>query len=211
MSILTSKSFEERSAELIEVGRFFDGRGWAPATSGNYSARVDTENVAITVSGVHKGELTANELMLVDLKGEKVASHLDEQRSSAETLLHTQIYCRDASVGAVLHSHSCLSTVVSRMRGDRVILEGYELQKALPGVETHAGRVIVPIFDNEQDIPRLARRVEACWDGPEPFLGYLIRGHGLYSWGVGVADARRHIEAFEFMFECELLEERIRR
>ena len=95
MSILTSKSFEERSAELIEVGRFFDGRGWAPATSGNYSARVDTENVAITVSGVHKGELTANELMLVDLKGEKVASHLDEQCSSAETLLHTQIYCRD--------------------------------------------------------------------------------------------------------------------
>ncbi len=211
VGILASEEFELRSQELIGAGQFFHERGWAPATSGNYSARLAGNHIAITVSGVHKGELTPTDLMVVDLGGHKIASHLDTQRSSAETLLHTQVYGLDEKVGAVLHSHSPVSTVISRLRGDRIILKGYELQKAFPGIETHAGRVIVPIFDNEQHIPRLARQVEAYWQGPEPMFGYLIRGHGLYSWGARVADARRHIEAFEFMFECEILEDRARR
>ncbi|MBT6177359.1 MAG: methylthioribulose 1-phosphate dehydratase [Deltaproteobacteria bacterium] len=204
MPILQTESFIERAEELRAVGRFFHSRNWAPATSGNYSARVDDENIAVTVSGAHKGELTEKEIMVVNLEGERIASFHLGQRSSAETLLHTSVYQEDTSVGSVLHSHSVISTVISRMAGESVVLEGYELLKAFPGIDTHQTRLIVPVFNNQQDIPKLMAEVSAYRAHAEVFAGYLIRGHGLYSWGKNVAEARRCIEAFEFLFECEL-------
>ena len=204
MPILQTESFIERAEELRAVGRFFHSRNWAPATSGNYSARVDDDNIAVTVSGAHKGELTEKEIMVVNLEGERIASFHLGQRSSAETLLHTSVYQEDTSVGSVLHSHSVISTVISRMAGESVVLEGYELLKAFPGIDTHQTRLIVPVFNNQQDIPKLMAEVSAYRAHAEVFAGYLIRGHGLYSWGKNVAEARRCIEAFEFLFECEL-------
>ena len=204
MPILQTESFIERAEELRAVGRFFHSRNWAPATSGNYSARVDDDNIAVTVSGAHKGELTEKEIMVVNLEGERIASFHLGQRSSAETLLHTSVYQEDTSVGSVLHSHSVISTVTSRMAGESVVLEGYELLKAFPGIDTHQTRLIVPVFNNQQDIPKLMAEVSAYRAHAEVFAGYLIRGHGLYSWGKNVAEARRCIEAFEFLFECEL-------
>lgn len=208
MSVLTSESFRECSEALRAVGRFFHTRQWAPATSGNYSARVDAENIALTVSGAHKGELQPRDIMVVNLSGDAVAQFQPEQRSSAETLLHTMLYQRSAQVGSVLHSHSALSTVISRMAGEELVLEGYELLKALPDIHTHATRLTVPVFENQQDIPRLAAEVQAYASHASDFKGYLIRGHGLYSWGKNVSEARRCIEAFEFLFECELLQAR---
>lgn len=204
MPILQTESFIERAEELRAVGRFFHSRNWAPATSGNYSARVDDDNIAVTVSGAHKGELTEKEIMVVNLEGERIASFHLGQRSSAETLLHTSVYQEDTSVGSVLHSHSVISTVTSRMAGESVVLEGYELLKAFPGIDTHHTRLTVPVFNNQQDIPKLMAEVTAYRAHAEVFAGYLIRGHGLYSWGKNVAEARRCIEAFEFLFECEL-------
>ena len=204
MSILETELFQARAAELRDVGRFFHTRNWAPATSGNYSARVDQEHVAVTVSGAHKGELSDEEIMVVNPAGERVASFHLGQRSSAETLLHTSVYQADENVGSVLHSHSVNSTVISRHAGESLVLEGYELLKAFPGIDTHATRLVVPVFDNQQDIPKLAAHVDAYRAQAEVFVGYLIRGHGLYSWGKNVAEARRCIEAFEFLFECEL-------
>jgi len=104
----------------------------------------------------------------------------------------------------VLHSHSASSTVISRLATDEVVLEGYEMLKAFDGVVTHESRVVVPVVDNDQDIPRLAERVKQLLDDDASMVGYLIRGHGLYAWGATVGDARRHIEAFEFLFDCEL-------
>ncbi|HCF3103505.1 TPA: methylthioribulose 1-phosphate dehydratase, partial [Pseudomonas aeruginosa] len=104
-----------------------------------------------------------------------------------------------------LHTHSVNATVLSRLvRGDRLVLQDYELQKAFTGVTTHEGQVEVPIFDNDQDIARLASRVQP-WLEAHPYCpGYLIRGHGLYTWGARMSDALRQVEAFEFLFECEL-------
>ncbi len=204
MPILETESFLNRAAELQAVGRFFHSRHWAPATSGNYSARVDADHIAITVSGAHKGELTEQEIMVVNPSGERVASFHLGQRSSAETLLHTSVYQADESIGSVLHSHSVNSTVISRQAGESLVLDGYEILKAFPGIDTHATRLVVPVFDNQQDIPRLVAEVDAYRSHAERFVGYLIRGHGLYSWGKDVAEARRCVEAFEFLFECEL-------
>jgi methylthioribulose-1-phosphate dehydratase len=200
--------FSDRAAELIRAGRFFFERGWVPATAGNFSARLDATRMVITVSGRHKGELDQNGLMVVDLAGRVLS---EGKRPSAETPLHLQLYRSNSELGAVLHTHSLNATLLSRLEREELVLEGYEVLKALPGVNTHETRVVVPIFPNDQDVPRLAARVQAYMAGHPGLRGYLIAGHGFYTWGGSVEDARRHIEAFEFLFECELEMRRLAR
>jgi len=194
---------------IVDAGCFLYGRGWSPATSSNYSARIDSEHLAITVSGRHKGQLSAGDVMVVDLQGRPVQS---DCRASAETLLHTVLYQVFPDVGAVLHTHSVNATVLSRLVPARELLtfEGYELQKAFDGVETHESAVNIPVFDNTQDIEALARETREWFLEHPQQPGYLIRGHGLYTWGKTMADCLRHVEAFEFLFECELATMRIR-
>ncbi|MBD3639675.1 MAG: methylthioribulose 1-phosphate dehydratase [Marinobacter sp.] len=194
---------------IVEAGRFLYQRGWSPATSSNYSARIDDKHIAITVSGRHKGQLGAGDVMVVDLSGQPVQSNC---RSSAETLLHTVLYELFPEVGAVLHTHSVKATVLSRLLepGRALELEGYELQKAFAGVQTHESVLTVPVFDNTQDIDALARDTRAWFAEHPEKPGYLIRGHGLYTWGRTMADCLRHVEAFEFLFECELETMRVR-
>ena len=188
---------------IVDAGRFLYSQGWSPATSSNYSARIDGQHVAITVSGKHKGQLGAGDVMVVDLQGRPVQS---ETRSSAETLLHTVLYDLWPEVGAVLHTHSVNATVLSRLiaPAETLELEGYELQKAFSGVDTHESTLVIPVFDNTQDIPDLARRTQDWFRDYPNQPGYLIRGHGLYTWGRTMADCLRHVEAFEFLFACEL-------
>jgi methylthioribulose-1-phosphate dehydratase len=201
--------FAEAARSIVEAGQFLYNRGWSPATSSNYSARIDRENIAITVSGRHKGKLNAGDVMVVDLEGRPVQSNA---RSSAETRLHTVLYQVFPEVGAVLHTHSVKATVLSRLcaANQPLVLEGYELQKAFAGIDTHESRLTVPVFDNTQDIDALAEQTAAWFrDHPEQ-PGYLIRGHGLYTWGKTMDDCLRHVEAFEFLFECELETMRVR-
>lgn len=188
--------------QIIDAGRFLYGRGWSPATSSNYSARLDAERALLTVSGKHKGQLTEDDVLATDLAGNSLEPG---KKPSAETLLHTQLYRWQPAIGAVLHTHSVNATVLSRLTaGDRLLLEDYELQKAFAGVTTHEGQVVVPIFANDQDIARLAGQVQQWLEAHPDCVGYLIRGHGLYTWGPQMSDALRQIEAFEFLFECEL-------
>ena len=167
---------------IVQAGRFLYQQGWSPATSSNYSARIDAEHIAITVSGRHKGQLGAGDVMVVDLAGRPVQS---DCRSSAETRLHTVLYEVFPEVGAVLHTHSVKATVLSRLLepGQPLALEGYELQKAFTGVETHESVLTVPVFDDTQDIDALAEQTREWFREHPEQPGYLIRGHGLYTWG----------------------------
>jgi methylthioribulose-1-phosphate dehydratase len=193
--------FEQRAAELIETGRRLYQLGMVPATSGNFSARLADGRIAITVSGSHKGRLTFDDIMVIDAAGRS----LDDRRSSAETGLHLQIYRRFPDAAAVLHPHSVNATLLSRRRHDHLVLSDYELLKAFPGVNTHECAVTVPVFANRQDIPALAAEVDDWMEQHEGQVhGYLIGGHGFYTWGATVDDALRHVEAFEFLFDCEL-------
>lgn len=193
---------EHLSLEIIEAGRFLYGRGWSPATSSNYSARLSATEALLTVSGRHKGQLGLDDVLSTDLSGNSLEPG---KKPSAETLLHTQLYSWRPEIGAVLHTHSVNATVLSRLTpGDRLEFEDYELQKAFSGISTHESKVSVPIFDNDQDIKRLAAKVQPWLDAHPDCVGYLIRGHGLYTWGARMSDALRQIEAFEFLFECEL-------
>lgn len=197
-----ARQFSERARSLIANTRELAALGWTPATSSNFSLRLDAEHAAITVSGRDKGKLVEADIMVVDFDGAPVAT---EQRPSAETLLHTQIYRRFPEIGCVLHTHSHHQTVASRLFAAQghVRLEGYELLKAFHGNTTHDAAIDLPVLPNTQDMPALAARVEALLD-TQCLWGYLIDGHGLYAWGRDMAEARRHLEAFEFLLACEL-------
>lgn len=197
---------EQLIQSIVDAGRFLYGRGWSPATSSNYSCRLNDSEVLVTVSGKHKGQLTMDDVMRVDYLGKP----LDDKRPSAETLLHTQLYQWREDIGAVLHTHSVQATVLSQLHtGSQLELSDYELLKAFEGISTHATSVVIPIFDNTQDMPALARQVETYLHEHPATPGYLIRGHGLYTWASDMPACLRQVEAFEFLFECELLKKRI--
>jgi methylthioribulose-1-phosphate dehydratase len=189
------------AGEIITNVRELAAAGWTPATSSNFSRRLDDRHAAITVSGRDKGKLVEDDIMVVDFDGNPVATH---HRPSAETLLHTQLYKRFPDIGCILHTHSQNQTIASRLFAGRgyLRLEGYELLKAFRGNETHETEVVVPVLPNSQDMHTLAAQVDCLLD--RPMWGYLIDGHGLYAWGRDMAEARRHLEAFEFLFGCEL-------
>ncbi len=191
-------------AGLIEAGRFFFSRGWVPATSSNFSARLDDREALLTLSGRHKGALGEDDFLRVAIAdGQSLEVG---RRPSAETGLHTLMYRHRPEIGAVLHTHSVHGTVLSRLApAEGLFLDDYELHKAFEGIATHETRLHVPVFDNDQDIARLAAQVARWLEATPGAVGYLIRGHGLYTWGRTIEDARRHVEAFEFLFECETL------
>jgi methylthioribulose-1-phosphate dehydratase len=194
--------FHECAQALIETTRVLAARGWTPATSSNFSLRLDERHAIITASGRDKGRLTEADFMAVDLRGQPVASEL---RPSAETLLHTELYRRDPTIGCVLHTHSHTQTVASRLFAatGHVRIAGYELLKAFPGTDSHDAVLDLPVLQNSQDMQLLAAAVELHLERG-PLFGYLIDGHGLYAWGQTMADALRHLEALEFLLGCEL-------
>jgi methylthioribulose-1-phosphate dehydratase len=191
----------QAARELAATGRRIHQQGWSPATSSNYSRRLDANHCAITVSGRDKAHLEESDIMAVNLDGQPVT----DGRPSAETALHTGIYQRFANIGAVLHTHSHASTVLT-MHGlqDELVLEGYELLKALEGIDTHETRLRLPVLENSQDIGSLAARVERLIDRGEITHGYLIRGHGLYTWAGDLVSCFRHLEALEFLLSVTL-------
>ena len=202
------QAFEHCAAELVANVRELAARGWTPATSSNFSMRMDDAHVAITASGGDKGRLEAAGIMVVDLEGRAVGS---DRRPSAETGLHTSLYQRFPDVGCVLHTHSHNQTVASRLFAGQgqLRLEGYELLKAFAGTDTHETYLDLPVLPNSQDMVGLAALADA-WLDRQPMWGYLIDGHGLYAWGRDMAEARRHLEAFEFLLGCELDLRRLR-
>lgn len=202
-------TFPEAQSAIVAVGRWLDSKGWAPATAGNYSMRLDDGSFAVTVSGQHKGRLTEDDVMRVDRSGQS----LDGKRPSAETALHLHLYGLFPACEAVLHSHSPGAVGMSRAFGFAHSIEfaGHEMAKALPGVTTHDGQVALPIVDNSQDMATVAAAVEPALLAPGAIAAYLIRGHGLYGWGVTMAEAERVIEAIEWMVEAERAERDFRR
>lgn len=199
----------ERAGEIVTATRELAAAGMTPATSSNFSRRLDGRHAAITISGRDKGRLSEDDVMVVDFDGNAVGS---DHRPSAETLLHVQLYRRLPEAGCVLHTHSVAQTVASRLfaGAGHVRLEGYELLKAFEGNRTHDMAIEVPVLPNSQDMPTLAAQVDALLDR-QGLWGYLIDGHGLYAWGADMARARRHLDAFEFLLSCELELRRLHR
>jgi len=160
--------------------------------------------LAITSTGVDKGAMSAEQILVVDSAGIPIEGISGEAtlRSSAETALHLAIV-RVRGAGAVLHTHSVWSTALSEERaGDGgIAIQGYEMLKGLDGVQTHEHSEWLPIIGNSQNMRALARSVEEVLDRHPAAHGFLLQGHGLYTWGKDLAEAKRHIEILEFLLE----------
>lgn len=195
---------EDLIDRLRECGRLFHSRGWSVGTSSNYSVVLgnDPTELIVTASGMDKGRLERPDFVLVGPDGKPAVD--GQPKSSAETMLHV-VLAELPDVGSILHTHSPWGTLLSDHFFDRGYIEitGYEMLKGLEGIRTHEHTEQIPIFENTQDIPSLAVKVrERLLDqGQPPIHGFLIRNHGLYTWGKDVFAARRHIEIFEFLFE----------
>src|SRR5262245_3867676 len=189
--------------ELVEVSHYCHKRGWALATSGKFSARSGADRIWINSSGQDKGALITSALVEVTLEGVPLGSLIP----SAETKLHCELYRRNSAIGVVLHTHSPHSTVLSREYAGRGFLEfrGYEMLKAFEGVRTHEHSEVVPIFPNQQDMDALANLLLPYLKSHENCHAFLIENHGLYTWGKDIRQAVRHLEALEFLMECEYL------
>jgi len=202
MSTPRLPAFKDAAIELAAAGHQFYNRNWVLGTSGNLSAVVgrDPLRVAITPSGAHKGRLNGSELLEVDREGHVVHG---EGRPSAETAIHLELIgIRGA--GAVLHTHSVWSTILSDSHAARggLAIEGFEMLKGLEGVTTHEHREWLPIVENDQDMSRLTPVIlQVLTDHPSAH-GFLLRRHGLYTWGQTIAEAERHVEILEFLLEA---------
>ena len=196
-------AFPEVARQLSEIGRDAHARGWALGTSGNMSAVVghDPLRVAITPSGVDKGRLRPEQILEIDGGARKVQGG-GEGRPSDEAEIHLTVV-RARGAGAVLHTHSVWSTLLSEACAPAggIAIEGYEMLKGLEGVRTHAHREWLPIVENRQDWAEGAPSVRAALDSHPQAHGLLLRGHGLYTWGRDLAQARRHLEVLEFLLE----------
>ena len=194
--------FAETAALLADIGKNFYGRGWVLGTSGNFSAVLsrDPLQLAITASGNDKGNLTSEHILQIDADGKVIAGH---GKPSDETQLHlAAVKLRRA--GAVLHTHSVWSTVLSQnvfAHADGIVISGYEMLKGLAGNKTHELTEWLPIIENSQQMDALAQTVEATLQRLPDAHGFLLRGHGLYTWGKDLQEAKRHIEIFEFLLE----------
>ena len=195
--------FQEITVGLAAVARGFHGRGWLVGTSGNLSAVVQREplQIAMSPSGVDKGELRPEQLLSIDENARIVGQQ--GGKPSDESLLHIRIV-KERGAGAVLHTHSIWNTILSDLYAadGGIKIEGYEMLKGLQGVRTHQHAEWLPIVENSQDMPALAETIGAMLNEHKVAHGFLLRRHGLYSWGENLAQAKRHIEIIEFLLEA---------
>jgi methylthioribulose-1-phosphate dehydratase len=180
--------------------------GWAPATSTNYSVRLPEDAApaycAITSSGVDKSAIEVEHILSVDQHGNAIDAN--GLHPSAETPLHVLLY-RTMGAGAVLHTHSLAAALLSYLARDegRVLLSGWELLKGLSGIDTHEVDISLPVFPNSQDMQALSMLVERSLSSERSCYGFLLAGHGLYAWGKDIPEAKRHLEVFEYLLQCQ--------
>ncbi|MBP1994782.1 methylthioribulose 1-phosphate dehydratase [Paenibacillus eucommiae] len=189
-------------AELRSIKAGFAAKGWFPATSGNLSVRVggfDPESFtfAITSSGKDKSVETPEDFLLVNEKG--LPTEATALKPSAETLIHSEIY-RLTGAGAIFHVHTVFNNIVSELYWSKghIPVDGVELIKGFNIWEEDA-HIEIPILPNYAEIPRIAALVEGALQPKIP--GIVLRKHGIYAWGANSFEAKRHLEAFEYLFE----------
>lgn len=194
------------SQQMLAVIQGFYQRGWAMATSTNYSFRnpqPHSHTYTISRSGVDKGQFQLDDFITIDATGRPLPEW-QHYKASAETLLHTMLY-ENEGIAAVLHTHSVDVTVYSWLFPEEreLIFQGLELQKGIEGIHSHETALVLPVYDNAQDIAALSRLIQSDLAQRPQVFGFILRGHGLYAWGKDIATAKRHMETYEFLVTCK--------
>jgi methylthioribulose-1-phosphate dehydratase len=198
------KDHVQTAADMARIMRLFHERGWSMATSTNCSfRRAGSDTFFVSRSGVDKSAFS---------EGDFLQAHLSEipdpdgPQPSAETPIHVLIYRLFPDTQSILHTHSLPATVVSlhHEAAGYIRFQGFEMQKAIAGIQRHDTVLELPVFSNSQDMPRLCRHMAPYLNTHRSCRGLLLAGHGLYAWGNSDAEAKRHTEAYEFLINCIL-------
>ncbi len=194
---------------LLETCELISEKGFSPATGGNFSVRASDNAMLISASGKDKRKLTENDFVLCDFKANLLSG---DGKPSYEAYLHGLMYQLAPNINCVLHTHSIASTVLSMLKSKEMCFSfrGYEMQKVISGITSHEDNLELMIFENDQNIPRLAQAVEELWPRVQVAKGFVVRGHGIYSWGTSIFEATRHMEGLEFLMQCELAKAQIK-
>ncbi|WP_018130252.1 methylthioribulose 1-phosphate dehydratase [Effusibacillus pohliae] len=189
--------------ELKEIADSFTQKGWLPATAGNLSIKLSDDPLifGVTASGKDKQNLQLEDILAVDRDCRPIEP--TRLRPSAETIIHSRIY-QETDAGSVLHVHTVYNNLLSELyfAEGKVRLSNMELIKGLDIWEEDAS-IEIPVIENYADIPKLADEIGRRLDPRVP--GVLIRKHGIYAWGRTPFEAKRHVEALEFMFHYQFL------
>ncbi len=192
----------KRWRELAEIKAELAARDWFPATSGNLSIKVREEPLSflVTASGKDKRKQTEDDFVLVDQMGRPLQE--TNLRASAETVIHSKIY-QLTDAGCCLHIHTVDNNVISELYADQgfIVFRKQEIIKAL-GIWEEDGEIKVPIVENYADLEFLAQAISDVIDRDSKAV--LIRGHGITVWGRTSFEAKRHLEALEFLCSYHL-------
>lgn len=193
---------ELRWEELADIKRVLAQRDWFPGTSGNLAIKVDSDPISflVTASGKDKTKETSEDFLLVDGQGKPLGdTHL---KPSAETLLHVEIYNK-TNAGCSLHVHTVDNNVISEIYGEQgnISFKGQEIIKAF-GLWDEDAEITIPIIYNFADIPRLAAEFGEYVKADAGAV--LIRNHGITVWGKDALEAKKYLEASEFLISYHL-------
>jgi methylthioribulose-1-phosphate dehydratase len=193
---------EQRWNELADVKDELAAKNWFPGTSGNVSIKVGDSPTTfyVSASGKDKTKRTSEDFLLVDEYGKPIeGTHL---KASAETGIHCEVY-RLTDAGCCLHVHTVDNNLISELYGNegKITFQRQELIKAF-GIWGEDGSITVPIVENFADLNRLSEAVASVITPDTKAV--LIRNHGITVWGKNAFEAKKHLEAFEFLFSYQL-------
>lgn len=186
--------------EIIQCIRDLNRFGHSPATSTNYSFRDDNGKIWITRSGIDKSLIQTSDFIEIDAHGRTVPP-FEHFIPSAETGIHCALYEWFPESNVVLHSHSIWPLLLSHGKSS-ICFEGYELQKAIPGIDTHECSVCIPVIANSQNMEEIRSSLQAISSSLKYHI-FMIDKHGFYVWGSSLFEVKKYLDAFTYLCECE--------
>ncbi len=193
-------STEPRQILIAAAGHFYQ-RGWMVGTAGNLSARLSDGSFWITASGRNKGQLSTDDFIRIAPDGTVLEQPSADVRPSAETSIHQAIYSLFPEAQACYHVHSIEANLVSQFTtGDFLPLPPLEMLKGF-GVWEENPNVVMPLFPNHLEVPRIARDIYERFKAVAPSINaLLIRNHGVTVWASSPEAAHNYLEIAEYIF-----------
>ncbi len=181
--------------EICEMGRRIYQRSYVAANDGNISARIDTNKVLCTPTGVSKGYMSEDMLAICDLEGKQLSGHM---RISSEIRMHLEIYKMRPDIHAVVHAHPPTATGFA--------VAGIELtQCILPEVIVSLGGVPLASYGT----PGGPDIVEPMKPLLERYDAVLMANHGVVTLGENILDAHFKMETVEHFAKIALVAQQL--
>lgn len=179
---MQNHTIQKTTARIIEIGRRLENRGFIAATDGNISAKLDSDNILVTASGLPKGRLTENDIILVDQTGKTEST----SKPSSELLMHLEVYNQRPDITACVHSHPPYSTAFA--------MTGAEIpQDILPEVIAFVGDIVHTEFA-PPGTPAVAESIRSALSAANTFI---LGNHGLLTIGKNLEQACNRHEIVE--------------